>query len=243
MTGAPVSRWTAPGLFALSAALYLGLAGAPALVDDDIDAAHALVAREMLQRHDYLVLYQDGIRYLIRPPLHFWMVAASYSLLGESEFATRLPVALAMIGLVLLTFEFGRRFFGERAGLYAGLAVATSAGMFVFTRTVIPEAIYALEFTAVFYLFLRAWTGSLDPRVGYRGAAAACGLAVLTRGPIGPGAPCHYCWTGNSATKALPRGCRGSTRIVPPCSSTAQRTMARPSPLPEVSSLCAVRDR
>lgn len=185
MNGAPVSRWAAPGLFALSTALYLGLAGAPALVDDDIDAAHALVAREMLQRHDYVVLYQDGIRYLIRPPLHFWMVAASYSLLGESEFATRLPVALAMIGLVLLTFEFGRRFFGERAGLYAGLAVATSAGMFVFTRTVIPEAIYALEFTAVFYLFLRAWTGSLDPRVGYRGAAAACGLAVLTRGPIG----------------------------------------------------------
>jgi 4-amino-4-deoxy-L-arabinose transferase-like glycosyltransferase len=179
------SRWIAPGLLVLSSLLYLGLAGTPALVDDDIDAAHALVAREMLQRHDFVVLYQDGIRYLIRPPLHFWMVAASYALLGESEFATRLPVALAMVGLVMLTFAFGRRFFGERAGLYGGLAVATSAGMFVFTRTVIPEAIYALEFTAIFYLFLRAWTGSLDPRWGYRGAAAVCGLAVLTRGPIG----------------------------------------------------------
>jgi 4-amino-4-deoxy-L-arabinose transferase-like glycosyltransferase len=179
------SRWIAIGLFVLSSILYIGFAGSPQLVDDDIDAAHALVAREMLQRHDYVVMYQNGVRYLIRPPLHFWMVALSYAMLGESEFATRLPVALAMVGLVLLTFEFGRRFFGERAGLYGGLAIATSAGMFIFTRTVIPEAIYAFAFTAIFYLFLRSWTGSLDSRAGYWGAAAVCGLAVLTRGVIG----------------------------------------------------------
>lgn len=178
-------RWVALGLLVLSCALYLGSAGSAALVDDDIDAAHALVAREMLQRHDYVVMYMDGIRYLIRPPLHFWMIAASYALLGESEFSTRLPLALAMIGLVLLTFEFGRRFFDDRTGLYGALAVATSVGMFIFTRGVIPEAIYALEFTAIFYLFLRSWTGSLDPRLGYWGAAAVCALAVLTRGLIG----------------------------------------------------------
>ena len=175
----------APLLLLLSAALYIGLAGSPALVDDDVDAAHALVAREMLERHDFVVLYQDGLRYLIRPPMHFWLIGVSYAVLGESAFSTRLPVALSMVGLVWLTFAFGRRFFGQRAGLYAGLAVATSFGMFIFTRTVIPEAIYALEFTAVFYLFLRSWTGSLDPRIGYPGAAAVCALAVLTRGPIG----------------------------------------------------------
>ncbi len=178
-------RWMALGLLVLSSALYLGTAQGSALVDDDIDAAHALVAREMLQRHDYTVLYMDGIRYLIRPPMHFWLVGASYALLGESEFATRLPVALAMVGLVLLTFEFGRRFFSDRAGLYGALAVATSVGMFIFTRDMIPEAIYGLEFTAIFYLFLRSWTGSLDPRMGYWGAAAVCALAALTRGPIG----------------------------------------------------------
>ena len=174
-----------PGLLVLSGFLFVGLAGWPALVDDDVDAAHALVAREMRERHDYVVAYQDGLRYLIRPPMHFWMIAGSYALLGESEFATRLPVALAMVGLALLTFEFGRRFLGARAGFYGGLAIATCAGAFLFTRTVIPEAIYALEFTAIFYLFLRSWTGSLDPRVGYWGAAAFCALAVLTRGPIG----------------------------------------------------------
>jgi hypothetical protein len=49
----------------------------------------------------------------------------------------------------------------------------------------IPEAIYALAFEGIFYLFLRSWTGSLDPRVGYWGAAALCGIAVMTRSLIG----------------------------------------------------------
>ena len=172
-------------LLVLSAGLYIGTAGSPALDDEDVDAAHALVSQEMLQRNDFVVMYMDGVRYLIRPPMHFWMVAASYKLLGESEFATRLPLGLAMVGLVLLTFEFGRRFFGQRAGLYGALAVATSVGMFIFTRNMIPEAIYALAFEGIFYLFLRSWTGSLNPRVGYWGAAALCGIAVLTRALIG----------------------------------------------------------
>jgi 4-amino-4-deoxy-L-arabinose transferase-like glycosyltransferase len=173
------------GVLLLSGVLYLGTAASPALLDDDVDAAHALVAREMLQRHDFVVMYMDGIRYLIRPPLHFWMAAASYALLGESAFTTRLPVALAMMGLVLLVYEFGRRFLGERTGLCGALVTATCTGMFIFTRVMLPEALYALEFTAAFYLFLRSWTGSLDARIGYWGAAAWCALGMLTRGPIG----------------------------------------------------------
>ena len=173
------SLWIVLCLLVLSAGLYIGTAGSPALDDEDVDAAHALVSQEMLQRNDFVVLYMDGVRYLIRPPMHFWMVAASYKLLGENEFATRLPMGLAMVGMALLTFEFGGRFFGQRAGLYGALAAATSVGMFIFTRTMIPEPIYALAFEAIFYLFLRSWTGSLDPRVGYWGAAALCARCCI----------------------------------------------------------------
>jgi 4-amino-4-deoxy-L-arabinose transferase-like glycosyltransferase len=179
------SRWMVMCLLALSAGLYIGTAWTPALDDEDVDAAHALVSQEMLQRHDFVVMYMDGVRYLIRPPMHFWLVAASYKVFGESEFATRLPVGLAVVGIVLLTFEFGRRFFGSRAGFYGALAVATSVGMFLFTRNMIPEALYTLAFEGIFYLFLRSWTGSLDPRLGYWGAAALCAVAVLTRALIG----------------------------------------------------------
>lgn len=171
-------------LLAVTFSIYVGNAGRPALLDD-ADGCHALAAQAILQRHDWAVLYVDGIRWLEKPPLHYWLVAATFSLFGENAFATRLPIALAMVALVLLLYEFGRRFFGERAGFYAGLVMATSAGAFLFTRIMIPEALYALEFTAVFYLFLRAWTGSLTPRLGYWGASAVIGLATVTRAGIG----------------------------------------------------------
>jgi 4-amino-4-deoxy-L-arabinose transferase-like glycosyltransferase len=164
--------------------IYLGNAGFPGLLDD-ADASHAVVAREILARHDWVILYMNGIRYLMKAPLHYWAVAASYALFGWNEFSTRLPVALAMIGLGLLVNEFARRFFGWRAGLYSALAVLTGAGFFLFTRIMIPEGIYALEFTAVFYLFIRGWTGSLPPRTAYWGAAVMSALAMLTRGLVG----------------------------------------------------------
>ena len=171
-------------LLVLSAVMYIGTAGGAALLDD-ADASHALVPREMMGRHDYVVMFLNGVRYLQKAPIHYWMVVATYKIFGQTELAVRFPVALAMIGLTLMAFEFGRRFFGERAGLYAALATCTSAGMYMFTRIMIPEAIYALQFTAIFYLFLRAWNHEIDPRLGYWGIAALTGCAVLTRGLIG----------------------------------------------------------
>ena len=171
-------------LLILSAAIYLGNAGFPPLLDD-ADASHAVVSREILQRGDWVILHMNGIRYLMKAPLHYWAVATSYAAFGQSEFSTRLPVALAMIGMVLLVNEFARRYFGTRAGLYSGLVACTGAGFFLFTRIMIPEALYALEFTAIFYLFLRGWTGSLEPRKAYWGVAAMTALAMLTRGLVG----------------------------------------------------------
>jgi 4-amino-4-deoxy-L-arabinose transferase-like glycosyltransferase len=171
-------------LLILSAAIYLGNAGFPALLDD-ADASHAQVAWEMLQRHDWVILYMNGIRYLMKAPLHYWTVAFSYAVFGKNDFASRLPDALAMIALVMLVNAFARRYFGVRAGFYAGLAVCTGAGFFLFTRIMIPEAIYALEFSAIFYLFLLGWTGALRPRPAYWSVAALTGLALLTRGLVG----------------------------------------------------------
>jgi 4-amino-4-deoxy-L-arabinose transferase-like glycosyltransferase len=171
-------------LLALSVGIYVGNAAKPSLLDD-ADASHALVSREMLQRGDWVVMYQDGVRYLEKAPVHYWMVALSYELFGQGAFQTRLPLALSVVGLVLMVYFFARHYFGEQAGFYAGLVTCTSAGVFLFTRIMIPEAIFALELTAFFYLFLRAWTGTLDPRAGYWGASAMMALAMLTLGLIG----------------------------------------------------------
>jgi len=171
-------------LLALSAAIYIGNAAQPPLLDD-ADASHALVAREMLQRGDWAVMYENGVRYLEKAPLHYWLVAATYAIAGQNAFTTRLSLALTMIALTVVSYFFARTFFGERAGFYSGLAVCTGIGFFLFTRFMIPEAIFALELTAGFYLFLLAWTHQIDARIGMWGCAVMTGLSVLTLGLAG----------------------------------------------------------
>src|SRR5271168_3978256 len=181
----PFSRATALLiLLGLSLLIYVGNASRPAVLDD-ADGGHAMVSREMLETGDWSVMRINGVRWIEKAPLHYWAVAVSYWLFGETAFATRLPLALAVVGLVLLVYVFGRRFFGDRAGFYAGLVMCTSVGTYMFTRIMIPEAIYALEFTAIFYLFLCAWTGVISLRAGFWGCAALSALAVLTRAMIG----------------------------------------------------------
>jgi len=171
-------------LVGLSLLIYVGNASLPAVLDD-ADGGHAIAAREILETGDWAVMHINGIRWLEKAPLHYWAVAVSYWLFGENAFTTRLPLALAVVGLVVMVYVFGRRFFGDRAGFYAGLVMCTSVGTYMFTRIMIPEAIYALEFTAIFYLFLCAWTGAISLRAGFWGAALLCAAAVLTRAMIG----------------------------------------------------------
>ena len=176
-------------LLALASAIYLGMVNSPDM-EDEADCGHAIASRELLETHDWVILHINGIRWLEKPPVLFWLGAASYKLLGESVASARLPVALAAVLLVLLIYEYGRRWFGERAGLYSALIFCTSFGVFLYTRTMIAESLYALEFTALFYLFLRGWEGSLPIRWAWWGAAVLMALATLTRGLIGAIFPC-----------------------------------------------------
>jgi len=103
-------------LLLLTVTIYVATAARPSLLDD-ADASHALAARAMLEDGNWAVLHINGVAWLEKPPLHYWLVAASYALLGETAFATRLPSALAVVALVLLLCSFGCRFL-ERAGFY-----------------------------------------------------------------------------------------------------------------------------
>jgi 4-amino-4-deoxy-L-arabinose transferase-like glycosyltransferase len=75
-------------LLALTLGIYVGTAAWPALLDD-ADAAHALAARSMLASGDWAVLHVNGVAWLEKPPLHYWLVALSYGVFGVSTFATR----------------------------------------------------------------------------------------------------------------------------------------------------------
>ncbi len=170
--------WAA--VLALFLAIYLGAAFSPAL-QDDVDTSHAIAAREMLTRHDFVTLHINGVRYLEKAPLMYWLIAASFRVFGYTDFAARLPIVLSMFLLVLLGIHWGTRAFGPRAGLYTGLFTATGVGYFLFTRVLIPEALLSLLIAAAFYCLVSALDRPNSRLYWYAGYVILA-LAVLTKG-------------------------------------------------------------
>ncbi len=175
-------------LLALWGIVYLASCGYPPALLDDADTVHAEAAREMAETGDWVTLRANKIRYLEKAPLMYWSVALSYKLLGVNEFSSRLPVALATLGLMMATMLLGNFAFGEKAGFYAALAVGTCAGIYLFTRVLWPDVMLTLFITMAFYCFLRA---NEDPeRSGYvYGIYFFAALSVLTKGLIGAAFP------------------------------------------------------
>ncbi|MCU1313417.1 MAG: glycosyl transferase family 39, partial [Acidobacteriaceae bacterium] len=169
-------------------ALWLLLYGSFALVQppllDDADSVHAEVAREMVARHDWITLYANGIRYLEKAPLLYWSMAASFQIFGAHTWSARLPLALYTLLLLVIVFMLGQDCFpSARTGFYAALALATSFGLFVFTRILIPDALVCLCLTVAMLCFWRSLQA--PTRATAVGFAAACALGVLTKGLIG----------------------------------------------------------
>ena len=154
---------------------------------DDADSVHAEVAREMLLRHDWVTLYANGVRYLEKAPLYYWMMAAAMKLFGVSTAATRVPLAGSVLGLTLLLEAFARRAFAAaRAGLYAGLITLSSFGIFIFSRINLPDVLVCALLTwAVFCYWLTEQEDGPPPRRACWGFAVACALNVLSKGLIG----------------------------------------------------------
>ncbi|HXS76037.1 MAG TPA: glycosyltransferase family 39 protein [Terracidiphilus sp.] len=151
---------------------------------DDVDASHAQVAQHMAESGDWVTMKLDGIRYLEKPPLPYWLAAGLYKIFGQNVFATHLPNTLALLGLAWLAWLWTSRGWGSRAGLYAGLAVLTSVGPFLFTRFAIPEALLSFLLLLALWSFLTGLETRQPIRIYLMWAALA--LATLTKGLIAP---------------------------------------------------------
>src|SRR6202165_4092964 len=89
---------------------------------------YAQVAREMLERRDWITPTLGGKPWLEKPPLYYWQAMLAYTVFGVSDWAARLPAAVDATLLVLAVYFFLRRF---RPGfeLDGALITASSAGM------------------------------------------------------------------------------------------------------------------
>jgi len=187
---------------ALFAMVYFASLFTPPLMDD-VDASHAQTAQHIIDSGNWITTQTNGIRYIEKPPLPFWLVTISFKLFGENAFATHLPNALAILGLTWLAWLWARRAWDARAGLYAGLAVLTSIGPFLFTRFIIPESILSLLLLIALYALLTSLEDNQPARVYFAWAALA--LALLIKGLIAPvfffGGAIPYLWLSGQARR------------------------------------------
>ena len=153
--GGPRPRNAAIILFGLWLLLFFGALFSPPLLDD-ADATHANAARAILTSGDWVTLRVDGVRYLEKAPLPYWLAAISFKIFGFNTFAAHLPQALAVLLLMLLGHRWANQAFGARTGYYTALTILTSVGVFLFTRVLIPEALLSLCLGASLFAFLKS---------------------------------------------------------------------------------------
>ena len=169
-----------------AAAVYCGTMISPPSLMDDVDAVQAQIARNMLRSGDWVTARLDGIPYLEKAPLIYWLIGGCFKLFGTYDWVARIPVALAAVLLCWITAAFGGWAFNRRAGTLAGVVIATSAGLFLFTRILIPDVMLTAVIALAMWAFLRA----LDerephPRRWAIALAASLGVGMLLKSTVG----------------------------------------------------------
>lgn len=153
------------------------------------------IGQEMAEGGDWVTPHFNGVRYLEKPPLYFWITAAAARLFGPSEAVVRLGSAAAALATALLTYRLGRLFYGATAALTAALALLSSLGTARYARQPAPDFLLVFSITLALYAFAKsgplrapAQAGESPPDAGWKlslwfyvGAA----LAVLSKGLIG----------------------------------------------------------
>jgi 4-amino-4-deoxy-L-arabinose transferase-like glycosyltransferase len=178
------------GVLAFAAVIYLGCVISPPSLMDDVDAVQAQIARNMLVSGDWVTAHLDGVTYLEKAPLIYWLMAGSYKIFGAHDWAARIPVALSAIALCLLTAAFGTWAFGKRAGFYAGLCASTCVGLFLFTRILIPDALLTFTIGLALWAFLRAIDEEeRHPRAWSTVLALSLGAGLLVKSLIAVALP------------------------------------------------------
>lgn len=140
----------------------------------------------MLASGDWVTARLDGVPYLEKAPLIYWLIALTYKVFGFTDWAARIPVALSSVALGLLMTAFGIWAFGRRAGFYAGLCISTCVGLFLFTRIQIPDVMQTFTIALALWAFLRAIDPEEShPRLWAFLLAASMGVGVLLKSLIG----------------------------------------------------------
>ncbi len=190
-------------LLGMAAGVFFFRLGVPAFWNDE-EARNAECAREMLAGGDWVVpIFNYEIR-SSQPILLDWLMMASYSLLGITEFAARFPSALLATGTLLLVYRLGRILFDRTTAFWSAMMLLTCLGFSVLGRSATPDATLVFLLTSALLCFVESiqrrqpnfWSSNNMPTENGNAAVVPHGmwialgyvmmnLAVLTIGPHG----------------------------------------------------------
>jgi len=153
---------------------YFGLVGAD-------EPRYAQVAREMLNRHDWITPTLGGKPWLEKPVLYYWQAIIAYRIFGVSDWAARLPSAADATLMVVAVYLFLRRF---RPGfqLDGALMTASAAGVIGFARAASTD----MPLASMLTIAMLAWYAWYESRArGYLALSFLfLGLGALAKGPV-----------------------------------------------------------
>src|ERR1043166_7573872 len=82
-----------------AAVIFLGCIVSPPGLMDDVDAVQTQISRTMLESGDWVTARLDGIAYLEKSPLKYWMMAVSFMIFGVNDWAARIQIVLGRVML------------------------------------------------------------------------------------------------------------------------------------------------
>jgi dolichol-phosphate mannosyltransferase len=188
--GRGVNKFFAIFLLLLAAGLlFFGRLRSPLLEPEE--AVYAEVPREMAAAGNLITPLRRGRAYYEKPPLFYWLTMASYSSFGVHDWAARLIPCAAALGTILVTFWWGTRNFGFRAGLVGALILCLSPRFVHQARMITMDGLLCFWVVTALALGQRAIESPQRKQgQGLRQwnwwllSAVACGFGVLTKGPV-----------------------------------------------------------
>src|SRR6185312_7617580 len=168
---------------AFAAVLMLLQLGQRFIVTGD-EARFAVLAQDMLTRGTWVDARVRDQRYRNKPLLYPWAIKVLSMPGGRvTETTAQLPIAVAALAAVFFTVRLGERLFGARAGMWAGLILATSYAFFAHSQTVLPDMLVVAFGMAALTAF---WSAMTRPPGGRALVAfyACVALGVFAKGPM-----------------------------------------------------------
>lgn len=183
--------------------LFVGLDFYP-LMDVD-ETRYAIMARDLINSFDYNSLMLNGMPFLEKPPLYFWLVGASIKLWGQfCEFAVRLPIALLATFLIFCTYYVGKKVISRKFGVVSALVLLTSIFFLILSHIAILDMVLTVFMTtAIYSAFLTNFCQEKNKKYYWWYFYVFIGLGFLAKGILALAIPLIIIFLYNLVTNNL----------------------------------------